>query len=107
VTNDCINEPDVELPEGLLLLEKYGTSPLKNILVYDAWWRILRNVEIRDKQQIERFTPGKKWPEIIYRMIKHQSSIPQSLLRNGFVSKPAMALSFIRNKKFVESKMPT
>ena len=29
VTNSCLNKPEVELPEGLLLLKKFGVEPLK------------------------------------------------------------------------------
>ena len=99
VTHDCLNNPGVELPEGFLLLEKYGVAPLRNILVYDAWWRILRNTGIRDKQQLAKYIPQKKWPQAIYKMIKHESAVPGSLLRIGPVSKLAMSLSFLMNKK--------
>ena len=99
VTHNCINNPMVELPEGLLLLEKYGISPLRDILVYDAWWRIFRNVGVRDKDQLAKYTPQKKWPTAIYNMIRHESAIPASFLKLGPVSKSAMSLSFLMNKK--------
>ena len=99
VTNNCIDNPDVELPEGLLLLHKYGSSALKNIIVYDAWWRIIRNVNIRKRDQLKQFTPYKTWPEIILRMIDHQGRLPYSLLKFGPFSKITMALSYLANNK--------
>jgi glycosyltransferase involved in cell wall biosynthesis len=99
VTNDCKDVPEVELPEGLLLLEKYGVSRLKNILVYDAWWRMLRNTRIRNKEQLKKYTQQKNWPAAIYKMIEHESKVPASLLQFGPVSKIAMALSFLINQK--------
>ena len=53
VTNYCLNVPSVEIPEMYILLSKYGTSPLKNIMVYDAYWRILRNTHIHSKSKLE------------------------------------------------------
>lgn len=100
VTNACIDQPEVELPEGLLLLNKYGVSPLKNVWVYDAWWRILRNVNIRSKEQLQQYTPNEQWSELILNMVDHQSKIPKLLLRNGLLSKPAMLLSFLLNSKY-------
>jgi glycosyltransferase involved in cell wall biosynthesis len=99
VTNDCINNPAVELPEGLLLLEKYGVAPLKNILVYDAWWRILRNTGIRDKDQLLKYTAQNNWPQAIYEMIEHEAAIPANILQLGPVSKTAMSFSYLKNKK--------
>ena len=100
VTNFCKDEPEVELPEGLLLLHKYGISPLKNIWVYDAWWRILRNVNIRSTDQLKAYTPYKEWPEIILKMVEQQSKLPVSLLRVGPFSKTMMTLSYLSNNKY-------
>jgi glycosyltransferase involved in cell wall biosynthesis len=103
VTNSCINLPEVELPEGLLLLEKYGVRALNDLYVYDAWWRILRNVGVRLQQQLEHHTEGKQWPLAIKNMVAHQQLIPPAMLRNGFVSKPAMLLSYLANKKWINN----
>jgi glycosyltransferase involved in cell wall biosynthesis len=102
VTNNCIDNPAVELPEGLLLLHKYGSSPLNNIIVYDAWWRIIRNVNVRNSDQLKQFTPYKTWPEIILRMVDHQSRVPNRLLKFGPFSKIAMALSYLFNNKYLK-----
>lgn len=102
VTNDCIDLPEVELPEGLLLLEKYGITPLRNLLVYDAWWRILRNVGIRTEQQLLQYTPGRRWPAAIKNMAGHQARIPSKALHFGPISKTCMLLSYLSNKKYLQ-----
>ncbi len=97
VTNYCIDKPEVELPEGLLLLIKYGVRPLKNIQVYDAWWRIIRNTHIRSVAQLEQFTPYQQWPVAITTMVKHQSNIPSAVLKTGILSKALMTASYFLN----------
>lgn len=103
VTNACINMPEVELPEGLILLNKHGVEPLRNILVYDAWWRILRNTGISSKEQLYKFAPNGNWPEVIVKMISHQASVPKKILQIGIVSKTIMLLSYLINKKYLHN----
>lgn len=97
VTNSCINRPQVELPEGLLLLKKYGISRLKNIRVYDAWWRIFRNVQIRNRTQLTKYTPEHEWPQAALNMIDHQSKISAGVLKIGVFSKLFMFFSYLLN----------
>lgn len=96
VTQSCIYVPEVELPEGFLLLHKHGTAALRNIWVYDAWWRLLRNMKISTESKL-RFYANEDWPLVILQMIKHLSTIPDSLLKKGAVSKSFMTLSYLRN----------
>jgi glycosyltransferase involved in cell wall biosynthesis len=102
VTNYSINRPEVELPEGLFLLKKYGTAPLKHIMVYDAWWRILRNTGTRTEEQLNQFTQNIGWPVAIVKMVSDQSKISQRLLKYGIISKMAMFFSYIKNKKSLQ-----
>lgn len=99
VTNSCFNMPEVELPEGLLMLSKYGVKPLKHLLVYDAWWRTLRNVNTRNEKQLMLYTPHDRWPEVIKHMVRHEALIPAKLLKNGIVSKLSMFASYVLNQK--------
>lgn len=97
VTNSCLGVPEVELPEGLLLLQKKGVGPLRHLLVYDAWWRIIRNVRITDSRQLGKYTPGNAWPKAIHQIIRLQGKMPRSVLRFGPASKLLMALSYFLN----------
>lgn len=96
VTNYCLNVPSVEIPEIYILLSKYGTSPLKNIMVYDAYWRILRNTNTNSKSKLESFGQT-EWPAVIISMVEFQSKFNQSTLRNGVISKTLMGISYIYN----------
>ena len=97
VTNYCLNVPSVEIPEMYILLSKYGTSPLKNIMVYDAYWRILRNTHIHSKSKLESFGQT-NWPAVILSMVELQTKFNQSTLRNGVISKTLMSISYIYNQ---------
>jgi hypothetical protein len=97
VTNYCLNVPSVEIPEMYILLSKYGTSPLKNVMVYDAYWRILRNTHINSKSKLESFGQT-NWPAVILSMVELQSKFNQSNLRNGVISKTLMGISYIYNQ---------
>lgn len=97
VTNSCINMPEVELPEGLLMLNKYGTSPLRHIRIYDAWWRILRNVGANMKR-LEQFGGQANWPSVIRAMVLTQQKLPTWSLQAGILSKIAMSLSYLSNR---------
>jgi hypothetical protein len=96
VTNSCINVPNVEIPEGYILLDKYGTSPLKNIIVFDAWWRILRNCQIRSEKDLSQFGDT-HWPVAIINMVHLQSKFSSAQLKNGFISKLFMTFSYLQN----------
>jgi len=96
VTNFCINIPSVELPEGYLLLKKYGLRPLRNIMVFDAWWRILRNLEIRSVAELESFGQT-NWPIVILNMVYLQAKFPSKALKKGMLSKFVMSCSYLAN----------
>lgn len=101
VTNTCFLNPAVELPEGLHLLEQNGLSKLKNIWVYDAWWRLFRNLKIRSEEDLEKYVPG-KWPLILRTLLADQTRYSTALLQKGFFSKTAMSLSYRKNKSSIE-----
>ncbi len=87
----------VELEEGLYLLQKHGINPLQNIWVYDAWWRLFRNLSIRNMQEILIHAPG-SWPIIIQKMVADISYIPIPVLKIGLFSKCCMAISYFRRR---------
>ncbi len=97
VTHSCLNVPDVELPEGWLLLEKWGIKALKNILVYDAWWRIIRNTKTRSIDALNQY--ASPWPAMIENMVKRQSKISPTRLQKGIFSKLYMLMSYWEDKR--------
>lgn len=97
VTQSALNNPGIELPEAWILLKKYGGSQLKNIILYDTWWRLFRNMNIRNKKMLISYV-DQEWPEIILAMIKDIGKLPPALLGIGVFSKFFMSLSYLRNR---------
>jgi len=95
VTKDCFGLRPVEIPENFYLLNKVGVVKLKNWLVYDAWWRLMRNLEIRRPEEIREAGYAGEIPPVILSMLKWQRPWPKSLLQIGFFSKTVMFLHYI------------
>jgi glycosyltransferase involved in cell wall biosynthesis len=103
VTQSCIYQPQVELPEGKMLLQLHGDYRLRNIWVYDAWWRLLRNMNIVKAGQLTDYAPG-DWPPVIIRMVRHLAIIPKTLLQMGIFSKTFMFVSYLKNLPIISRK---
>ena len=89
---------NVEIPEHFHLLKKEGISSLSDVLVYDYWWRFIRNFKIRSADQFRSFGYEDVVPEVLLKIIKAQKGIPYSVLKTGAISKTLMYKSFLANK---------
>lgn len=98
VTSSVQHDVKVVLPESLYFLQKHGTAILKNIFVYDYYWRTLRNFHIKKAQDIVNAGWEDEIPAPVLKMIAAQKKIPSFLLKRGAVSKPCMLLSYMLNK---------
>lgn len=94
VTQFTHNIPEVEIPEGLMLLQKLGIQSFNTILYYDAWWRLIRNLNIRSIGQLQSFVNDLPCPLPLQKLVQHQLIIPGGLLKIGFFSKLFMAISW-------------
>ena len=99
VTTYTFRKPEVEVPEGMRLLNKHNDQWRKNIIAYDGWWRYLRNLSIRNEAGIFSYAPNALIPATIKRMISFQSKIPAEILRIGLISKILMSVSYLLNNK--------
>jgi len=97
VTQQVFRNPAVEIPENLYVLNKIGVSSLKNIIVYDAFWRFIRNMNLRSVSEIRIAGYHKTVPAIISSMIRIQSFIPKAILKTGIFSKSFMFLHYLFN----------
>jgi glycosyltransferase involved in cell wall biosynthesis len=97
VTMDCFRRRPVEIPENFYLLNRVGRKNLRNILVYDAWWRLMRNLEIRKPEEIREAGYSGEIGTVIISMIRWQSGMPAFLLQRGIFSKCIMFLHYILN----------
>ncbi|HYC30552.1 MAG TPA: glycosyltransferase family 2 protein [Chitinophagaceae bacterium] len=97
VTQVSFRKPEVEIPENFYLLKKTGTDHLKNFLVYDAWWRLMRNLDVRSVSQVSEAGYTEPVPRQVQKIISFQQKIPRSLLKTGIFSKLFMLASYLFN----------
>ncbi|MGB8193265.1 MAG: glycosyltransferase, partial [Chitinophagaceae bacterium] len=98
VTRVSFRKPEVEIPENFYLLEKVGAKHLKNILVYDAWWRLMRNLQVKNEEQIRKEGYAGPVPAAVSKIIRMQQRIPGPVLKTGILSKMFMFVSYLFNR---------
>lgn len=89
--------PAVQVPENHDLLREFGPDILKNVLVYDYYWRMYRNTGIRSVAQAAAYDHA-SIPDQLQRLIRFQAFIPFRLLKMGVFSKLLMAISYLVNR---------
>lgn len=97
VTQDCFRQRIVEIPENFYLLGKVGIHNLKNLFVYDAWWRLMRNLEVRRTEDIGDSGYHGPIPAVILSMIRFQSKLPLRFWKIGIISKTGMFMHYLAN----------
>ena len=96
VTQFTFRNPAIEIPENHLMLIKFGSGILRNIFVYDYYWRMYRNLGIRDESKLKQYDKGALLPAA-KKMIRFQKLFPLSFLRKGLLSKIVMMISYLVN----------
>jgi hypothetical protein len=93
VTRYTFRVPEIQIPENLNLLEKLGLKILRNPVVYDYYWRMFRNLNVRTIEQLRHYYSG-NIPVHISSMVNIQSKIPVRVLRKAVFSKALMILNY-------------
>lgn len=93
VTKYTFLVPEVQLPENHQLIKQLGVDILKNIFVYDYYWRMYRNLGIRSVSEASKYDSSLLHP-LNQQMIHAQQKIPNCLLKNGLLSKAWMLLNY-------------
>ena len=94
VTKSAFRASTIEIPENHILIVEAGFNKLKNIYVYDHFWRLYRNLGIRNIAQINEFGYAGQLHPVLASMINWQKKIPRSTLKFGPVSKTLMGLHY-------------
>lgn len=103
VTKYTFNVPEVHLKESLYLLQKTGEKHLKNLIVFDGWWRLIRNFRIRSISNIRATGFDGNVPLAIIRIMNFQKNVPFRLLKKGVVSKLLMISCYmLHNRKITK-----
>jgi hypothetical protein len=99
VTSSSFRVAEVEIPENFYLLNKVGATALRNLRIYDGWWRLMRNLDITDINAVAKAGYSGNLPPAIISMINWQKKIPRRLLLNGVVSKMTMLANYFFNQR--------
>ena len=99
VTKSCFRIAEVEIPEYFHFMNKIGWENLRNILVYDASWRLFRNLNIKNKNDLISAGYHDEVPLIISSLIKFQRKLPNQLLKFGATSKLFMLFHYLFFRK--------
>lgn len=102
--NDVLFFREVLFPRRIQNIKKEGLNKLKNIRVYDEWWRLLRSLRLKKNEKISDFVDEVSLPEILYRMSCFQKKFPYKILKVGIFSKAMMFVSYSQN--LVTNKIP-
>lgn len=98
VTTYTKYNPEVQIPENIIFLNDQKKDILKSVVVFDYYWRLIRNLEINSEEKLMMYLDNIKPKPQIITMIKFQKRIPHSLLNVGFISKFFMLVAYcIRN----------
>jgi glycosyltransferase involved in cell wall biosynthesis len=98
VTRSCKNIPEIEIPETLIFYQKQGFQTRSSLLLYDAWWRLIRNLNIRSALELTTYADGNDVPSFLFKVVDHQQWIPVSWWKFGLISKTGMLISYILNR---------
>jgi glycosyltransferase involved in cell wall biosynthesis len=97
VTASVFQNPLVEIPESISILNKHGANVLENIFVYDFYWRLYRNLNIRGLEQFNSYLGSECRYAQIISMINTQSKYRVKTLKIGVLSKLLMFFSYLKN----------
>jgi len=93
VTKFSFRVPEIEIPENQLLIEKSGVGILRNINVYDYYWRYYRNLKVRSESDIKKYYSEPLHP-LLKQMINFQKKIALNILKVGVISKLLMTINY-------------
>ena len=98
VTNECVDNSTLLLYENISYAAENNLQ-IRNVQLYDFYWRLLRNAGIRHLSQLTATgLAEKEVPFFIRQMVSTQQKIPSALLRNGFLSKGLMVLHYLHSR---------
>lgn len=98
ITKTAFRNPAIEIPENLYVLNKVGTKSMRSMLVYDYFWRFIRNLHIGDIDVLEQNRQSNAIPPVIKSIVFIQQRIPRKLLQTGYFSKLFMCCAYLYHR---------
>lgn len=91
----CRENSDIIFKENILYAAKIEPGTFKDILIFDYYWRLLRNYKIRSLQDMEaNGLQGTQIPAVIMHILQSQRKWSLFLLKTGVFSKLMMTLCY-------------
>lgn len=92
----CRNNEDVIVKENIHFAFKLGNKAFSDILIYDYYWRLLRNYNIRSEADLIKMGVQKEQIlPVILHQLNWEKRCPMGLLKFGPISKFLMTLNYI------------
>ncbi len=92
----CRNNENIIIKENINFAIKKGTDIFSDLLIYDYYWRFLRNYSIRKMADLVRMgVTEQEVPNVIKRMLDRQLFFTLNTLRIGMISKILMFISYL------------
>ena len=104
VTKYTFGVAEVQLKESLMMLQKKSETILNNVVVFDGWWRLMRNFKIKQPDDIQKIGFSAIIPPLLAKLILFQSKIPSGLLSVGLFSKLMMSCCYLKIAAFKSFK---
>lgn len=98
VTKYTFGFSEFHFNESVWMLMKKGDVYFKHPVVFDGWWRLIRNFNIDSPEKFNQFNLSDSHVKILNGMIKSQRLIGIGLLKNGVISKITMFISYLRSR---------
>jgi hypothetical protein len=91
----CRTNADIIFKENIWFAGKLEKGAFNDILIYDYYWRLLRNYKIRSIDDIlANKVLASEIPDVITHMLQFQKRLPFTWLHNGVLSKAFMSISY-------------
>lgn len=103
VTKYTYGVADVHLKESMMLLEKTGEKQFENIVVFDGWWRMMRNFSVKSIKDIHAAGYTGDIPGAIQFIIKFQKQFSSKILNKGAISKMLMTVCYLQFRKSIKN----
>jgi glycosyltransferase involved in cell wall biosynthesis len=92
VTKSSFRVATVEIPEHFHVLQKMGVHHLNKLVLFDTFWRLIRNLGISSEEDIRKAGYSGEIPSKIKKMIKWQQGPVKKIIQFGPASKVVMFL---------------
>lgn len=96
VTKYTFGVSDFQFNESIQMLIKKHDGVFKNILVYDGWWRLMRNFKVTSLEQWSQWGLSKSHSDTLSAMVQIQKKVSTVVLQTGLISKTLMAFSYLK-----------